>query len=445
VEAGHVISMALSSFCIVISLIIYASLLLESKRQSKLNRLFRAFIFGNLGYMFGDVVSRLLAGNYEWHIFLLINRTAVFIHFVSGPLLLAAFTFYLLTYIELKKEKVLYALKIAALVICGAAVLLTIVSQFNNMYYLIDQYNVYHRGELMWLSQALPAALLFINILVVFFYRKVFKNLSALFFVLYMTLPVTAMIIQFLFFGITYISIALTLITVVLYIRIHTEQVREMASYIQVMNTQLEMQRTQYTRMIENDRHNKAVRHDIRHHLAALGGLADSEGAAKTKDYLADLNSGLGASRRDTIYCENVSVNAVISHYLDTAKEEGCEISAHLIILEETSNVPAMDLCVVLGNLLENAVEACRGTSVRKFIRVNSMIKGTALFITVDNSYSGEIKKIGDSFMSGKREGEGIGISSVKAITKKYEGEACFEAGENVFQASVMLRIGQIS
>ena len=437
----HIISVALSSFCIVISLIIYASLLMESKRQSKLNRLFRAFILGNLGYMSGDVVGRLLAGNYEWHIFLLIRRVAMFIHYVSGPLLLAAMTFYLLTYIELKKVKVLYGLKVTALAICGTAVLLTVVSQFNNMYYLIDQYNVYHRGELMWLSQALPTALLFINILVVFFYRKVFKNLSALFFVLYMALPVIAIVVQFLFFGITYISIALTLITVIFYIRIHTEQVRDMASHIQAVNQQLEMQRGQYARMIENDKHNKAARHDIRHHLAALGGLADAGSAAEIKDYLTDLIGAMDGAR-DTKYCENLTVNAVVSHYLDIAKDEGGEVSSRFVMPEEPGNVSAMDLCVVLGNLLENAVEACRRMDGGRFIRANSMVKGTALFITIDNSHSGRITKNGDTFMSSKREGEGIGISSVKAIAQKYDGEVRFDAEDGVFKASVMLRIG---
>jgi len=254
-------------------------------------------------------------------------------------------------------------------------------------------------------------------------------------------LPVIAIVVQFLFFGITYISIALTLITVIFYIRIHTEQVRDMASHIQAVNQQLEMQRGQYARMIENDKHNKAARHDIRHHLAALGGLADAGSAAEIKDYLTDLIGAMDGAR-DTKYCENLTVNAVVSHYLDMAKDEGCEISSRFVMPEETGNVSAMDLCVVLGNLLENAVEACRRMDGGRFIRANSMVKGTALFITIDNSHSGRITKSGDAFMSSKREGEGIGISSVKAIAQKYEGEARFDAEDGVFKASVMLRIG---
>jgi len=220
----HVISISLSSLCVIIALIIFASLLMDNESKSKLNRFFRIFIIGSLGYMLGDIAGRLLAGNANRPMFILIRRIAMFVHYVSGPILLAALTFYIFTYIELKKTKVNNGLKAVTLVICGVAVLLTIVSQFNNMYYFIDRYNVYHRGEFMWLSQALPVSLMIMNIGVVIFYRKTFEKLSALFFMLYMALPVIATVIQFLFFGITYISIAITLIIVILYIRLQTEQ-----------------------------------------------------------------------------------------------------------------------------------------------------------------------------------------------------------------------------
>ena len=219
------------------------------------------------------------------------------------------------------------------------------------------------------------------------------------------------------------------------------EQAKGMESYILVMNQQLEMQRGQYAGLIENDKRNKAARHDIRHHLATLGGLADAGSTAEIRDYLADLVGAIGGAR-DTKYCENLTVNAVVSHYLDMAKDEGYEVSSRFVMPEETGNISAMDLCVVLGNLLENAVEACRRMDGGRFIRANSMVKGTALFITIDNSHSGRITKSGDAFMSSKREGEGIGISSVKAIAQKYEGEARFDAEDGVFKASVMLRIG---
>ena len=101
------------------------------------------------------------------------------------------------------------------------------------------------------------------------------------------------------------------------------------------------------------------------------------------------------------------------------------------------------DLCVVVGNLMENAVEACeRMPEGRRFIRVNSGLEHGILTLTVDNSFSGKIRKQGGAFLSSKRPGEGTGISSVVAVAKKHGGNAWFEEKEVVFQASVYVRIG---
>ena len=67
------------------------------------------------------------------------------------------------------------------------------------------------------------------------------------------------------------------------------------------------------------------------------------------------------------------------------------------------------------------------------------------LGITVDNSFSGEVKKDGDLFLSDKREGEGVGISSVRAVARKYGGLAKFEAKDGVFQVSVLLSRSTVS
>ena len=62
------------------------------------------------------------------------------------------------------------------------------------------------------------------------------------------------------------------------------------------------------------------------------------------------------------------------------------------------------------------------------------------LAITIDNSFNGEIKKDGEIFLSHKRKGAGIGLSSVSAVAKKYEGTVKFECKDQIFEASVMLK-----
>jgi len=215
-------SVALGLLCIVISLIILLNLLTESERRSSMHRYFMAFVLCNIGFMGTDVVSRLVMGNTAWHAFWL-NRLANFIHFALGPLVLAFMTLYLLAYIE-RKAKVSQAIRYMTFSICAMGVLLTAVSQFTGMFYIIDEYNLYRRGEMWWLSQAFPLAGLTINMGVVVLYRKVLKSLSSLFFMIYMGLPIIAIVVQSLFFGITYINIAITLNMLIIYIRLQMEQ-----------------------------------------------------------------------------------------------------------------------------------------------------------------------------------------------------------------------------
>jgi hypothetical protein len=89
-------------------------------------------------------------------------------------------------------------------------------------------------------------------------------------------------------------------------------------------------------------------------------------------------------------------------------------------------------------------------------LRINAKTAGKILAITVDNSFDGQVNEENGVFLSRKRrnsvdednsvyavaDNEGIGVSSVKAAARKYDGEARFEAKGNVFQASIMLNVG---
>lgn len=99
------------------------------------------------------------------------------------------------------------------------------------------------------------------------------------------------------------------------------------------------------------------------------------------------------------------------------------------------------DLCMVFGKVLENALEASRRiTSGERFIKLSSQFIGNKLYITVDNRFSGEIRLKNGVFLSKKRdEASGIGIISVMAIVKKYDGNASFKQDEQIFRVSVVL------
>lgn len=205
------------------------------------------------------------------------------------------------------------------------------------------------------------------------------------------------------------------------------------------MDHQLTLQRLQYQKLAEQDEMVKAQRHDLRHHIAVLRSLtADGERLTAYLDGLADkIPSGEGVR-----LCENYAVNAVAAYYYAMAQQTGIDIDISLIVPLTIDTHLESDLCVVVGNLMENAVEACdRMAEGKGFIRVNSGLEHGILTLTVDNSFSGKTRKQDGTFLSSKRSGEGTGISSVTAVAKKHGGNARFEEKDGIFQASVYMRI----
>ena len=180
-------------------------------------------------------------------------------------------------------------------------------------------------------------------------------------------------------------------------------------------------------------------RHDLRHHLNVVKALAKNE-STELQEYLQTLMQGIPtASRR---FCENQAVNAIVSHYSELCRQKGIELTLNLTIPDQNANISDSSLCVIFGNLLENAVEACdRMTEGHRFISLKSKTQYEMLAITMDNSFDGVIKKDGDRFRSSKRDDFGIGLSSVCSAARKAHGNATYRTEGGVFYSSVYLNL----
>jgi len=430
------ISMSLDSLCILISLIILVSLFFDRDRKSKMNRLFRYLVLSNIGIVASDVVAWLMDGNTSRYAYYLV-RISNFLHYAFGSLVLTTLTIYMLAYISLK-VKINRRIVYTVLFLCGLSLLLTIVSQFTQMYYLIDENNVYHRQGLFWMSQVFPIFGLLINMGIILFYRKAMSRRAVMFFLLYMVMPVMTMSIQYMFYGITLVNVGTTLTILLLYIGVQIEQAINSELTITDINHQLEMQREYYKTLQTHITETKRARHDLRHHLSVFQSYIDKGETEKLADYVNEYRASL-PDDTEIAFCENYAVNSILRHYIGIARSEGIQVDARLEMPEKTS-VSDSDLCIIFGNCIENAIEACRRTDGDRFIKINSKITGKMFAVTIDNSFDGVIKKEGGMLFSRKHEGDGIGTSSVSAVAKKYDGEARFEANGNIFQTSVMLR-----
>lgn len=214
---------------------------------------------------------------------------------------------------------------------------------------------------------------------------------------------------------------------------------RELQFEMNLMEFQVEEQKKHNILVAENAEKLKRQRHDLRHQLTVLKELSDMDNE-KLQEYISSLIDDIPKSHK--VYCENSAVNAIVSHYVTVCEKQGIECSINLTVPKHNEQISDSSLCVIFGNLLENAIEACnRMAEGRKFIRLNSCMQYEILTVTMDNSFDGKFTELNGRFLSRKREDYGIGLSSVKAVAQKASGDVDFHTDGLVFMSSVYVRI----
>lgn len=201
---------------------------------------------------------------------------------------------------------------------------------------------------------------------------------------------------------------------------------------------QVSIRDEQYRRIFASIESVRRQRHDMRHHLLILRELLDHSETAKASAYLSQY---LDSKPKETAekLCGNPIVNMIVSHYRDIAEENGIVFSIHINIPDRLP-VRDTDLSVLLGNLLENAVEAASSVNPEsREIRLNMSRRGNMLGITVDNRFNGIVNQKNGRYVSTKSERRGLGLESISEIAEKYCGGVEFRHEGTMFYSSVML------
>ena len=182
----------------------------------------------------------------------------------------------------------------------------------------------------------------------------------------------------------------------------------------------------------------RQARHDMRHQFHQISALAETGDLEGLKDYLAKTVSRI--PNLDMRFCENHAADSVVGYYCALAKREDIPFRAKLD-LPQVLPVDEIDMYLVLSNLLENALEASlRTPAARRQIEITAYVHAERiLLIEVENTFDGKVKEKNGVFRSSKRNGNGIGIQSVRHIAEKSGGASTFSYQNGVFSAKVML------
>lgn len=180
-------------------------------------------------------------------------------------------------------------------------------------------------------------------------------------------------------------------------------------------------------------------RHDYHNHIQALKAHMELNRYDEAKRYLDMLNDDL--TTVDTVIkTGNVMVDAILNSKLTMIKEKGIHVDATAIVPQDVP-FSGIDLSVLIGNLLDNAMEACLQMTNKeeRFIRIYIDIVKKQLYISVTNSMNGRAKIKGLQYLSTKTGLHGFGLIRIDRIAAKYGGFINRQNEEGVFATEVML------
>ena len=201
---------------------------------------------------------------------------------------------------------------------------------------------------------------------------------------------------------------------------------------------QREIMSHQYEEVKEMYLNMRGWRHDYHNHLQVMKVQIAQGQLEEMKSYLDDLEQNL--EQVDTyVQSGNLLADAVLNSKLSIAGQKGIRVNCKAV-LPDALSVEDVDLCVLLGNLLDNALEACEKIpEEQRFLRIYMVVNRSQLYMSVQNSAREELDFNERNYISTKRGNHGLGMKRVKALADKYEGYLTLANEPGIFAAEVTL------
>ena len=180
-------------------------------------------------------------------------------------------------------------------------------------------------------------------------------------------------------------------------------------------------------------------RHDYRNHIQAMKILAANDDIDAIRKYLDELDTDLNTL--DTaIKTGNAMADAILNSKISLARSKGITVKAdaHIPVQLKMSEI---DLCVILGNLFDNAIEASmKLPEAQRLIRVYMDMKNTQLYISFTNfTASKKMEKTGNRFRTTKGSGHGFGLVRIDNIIERLDGYLSRNSEDGAFTTEILI------
>lgn len=184
----------------------------------------------------------------------------------------------------------------------------------------------------------------------------------------------------------------------------------------------------------------RTLRHDMKHHMNELKLLAKKYEVKEIQDYIERMNAFID-NPKDMVSSGNMEIDSVLNYMLQKAKQELKLVNTEVELPEHMKH--HFDVNIILGNLLDNAIESAKQTE-EKYLKVGITFQKGILKISIENSCLSKKllkSKDGNRYLSTKQKKEehGIGLKSVKKVVEQYQGDMKITSQNDRFCVSLLL------
>ncbi len=209
----------------------------------------------------------------------------------------------------------------------------------------------------------------------------------------------------------------------------------------QITEYQQDLIQTHYAEVDNMYKQIRGWRHDYRNHIQAMKAYAANGNWEAICRYLDELDTDL--STVDTVIkTGNPMTDAILNSKISLAKSKNISVNADAHIPVKLK-ISELDLCCIIGNLFDNAIEASLPLSEEKrLIRVYMDIKGSQLYISFTNFTNGKkLSKTGNLFKSTKGSNHGLGLLRIDSIIQRLQGYISRNSEDGAFTTEILIPI----
>lgn len=221
------------------------------------------------------------------------------------------------------------------------------------------------------------------------------------------------------------------------YLMTHILKIHEEQYKMSMLKHQYEAYENELKLILASTEKTKAMRHDIKNHLLVLKELFDNNRMEELSEYLNKLMSFNESIQRYS-KSGNLVIDSLINSKLNIMSEM-TDLKPIINIKVATDiNVDNTDLSIIIGNLMDNAINALLKCIENKYLKIEIKQNQNIFIMKIENSYEGLIKQKNGKIIS-YRKNHGIGLQNVRRVVEKYSGEMDIDYQDNIFATKILL------